>query len=195
VWIAVKAVEVMIPVEIVNVVLSDKGFIILLKSQEDNRALPIFIGQLEAQSIIIGLSDTKPARPLTHDLLKNVLEDLSCTLVRVEVCDLVSDTFYGKIVLEHNGVPVEIDSRPSDAIALAVRTQTPIFVAPKVMEEAKIILEEKDESQETVTVEEKAPEVPTLEALKKRLREAVQQERYEEAAHIRDEMKKLSSSN
>ena len=186
----------MIPVDILNVVLSDKGFIIILKSQEDDRALPIFIGQLEAQSIIIALSDAEPARPLTHDLLKNILEDLSCTLVRVEVCDLINDTFYGKIILEHNGVPLEIDSRPSDAIALAVRTQTPIFVAPGVMEEAKVIIEDKVESEKNSAGESPpAPESPTLEGLKEKLSEAIKQERYEDAAKIRDEIKKFSSSN
>ncbi|MBD3392492.1 MAG: hypothetical protein GF418_10445 [Chitinivibrionales bacterium] len=186
----------MIPVEIANVVLSDKGFIIILKSRDDNRALPIFIGQLEAQSIIIALSDAKPARPLTHDLLKNMLEDLECSLVRVEVCDLQNDTFYGRIILEHNGVPVEIDSRPSDAIALAVRAGTPIFVAPAVMEEAKVVLEEKEEGESTGGEgPPEPPEMPTLEVLKKQLDDAVSQERYEDAARIRDEIRKLQTSN
>ncbi len=186
----------MIPVEIVNVVLSDKGFIIILKSRDDNRALPIFVGQLEAQSIIIALSDTKPARPLTHDLLKNILEDLSCAVVHVEVCDLINDTFYGKIVVEHNGVPMEIDSRPSDAIALAVRTQSPIYVAPKVMEEAKVLLDEKEEVEKQGEEEAPAaPEVPAIDALKKRLEEAVENERYEEAAQLRDQIRKLTTSN
>jgi bifunctional DNase/RNase len=191
----------MIPVEIVNVILSDKGFVILLKSREDNRALPIFIGQLEAQSIIIALSDARPVRPLTHDLIKTMLEDLSCSIVRVEVCDLINDTFYGKIIIEHNGLPVEFDSRPSDAIALAVRTQAPIFVAAKVMDEAKIIIEEN----ETVTEEAKTEDDPVpvaqagpvaqVEDLKQQLDKAINQEQYEEAAKLRDLIRKKNTTN
>jgi len=190
----------MIPVDIVNVILSDKGFVILLKSKDDNRALPIFIGQLEAQSIIIALSDAKPVRPLTHDLMKNMLDELSCSIVRVEVCDLLDDTFYGKIVFEFNGLPIEMDSRPSDAIALAVRTQAPIFVAQKVMEEAKILLEEKDERKPPRQAEDAGEQADTggvskVEELKRRLADAIKRERYEDAAQIRDQIRKLNTTN
>ena len=90
----------MIPVEISNVVLSDKGFVLLLKSMQDSRTLPIFIGEQEARSIIITLSNTKLSRPLTHDLIKNMLDSLGSKPVRVEVHDLVEDTFYGRIIIK-----------------------------------------------------------------------------------------------
>jgi bifunctional DNase/RNase len=187
----------MIAVEIFNVLLSDKGFVILLKSKDDNKALPISIGQLEAQSIIIALSEAVPARPLTHDLMKNLLDELSCEVKRVEVCSLIDDTFHGRIILDHNGLPVELDSRPSDAIALAVRTGADIFVDEKVMEKGKITLDTNEsgqiETEENINTE--ANSTTTIDDLKSRLDEAVKLEHYEKAAGIRDEIRKRNTSN
>jgi bifunctional DNase/RNase len=191
----------MIPVEIYNVILSDKGFVILLKSSEGNTALPIFVGQLEAQSIIIALSDAPPLRPLTHDLIRSMLDELSCTVIRVEVSDLVEDTFYGKIVLERDGLPIELDSRPSDAIAIAVRTGAPLFVAEHVMKQARITLEPENEQPENQAEQKetaenaKAPESLTVEELKQLLSEAVRQEQYEKASELRDRIRNINTAN
>jgi bifunctional DNase/RNase len=189
----------MVRVEIINVVLSEKGFVVILKSTEDNRALPIFIGEQEARSIIIALGNTQPARPLTHDLMKNILTTLECLPMQVIVNDLIDDTFYGKIILKCSDREISIDSRPSDAIALAIRTETPIFVARKVIDEAGIFLEETD----TVRVENSADqpasdqlvEPPTLDTLKQQLRDAIHSERYERAAQLRDVISKMGTDN
>jgi hypothetical protein len=188
----------MIRVKVANIVLSrDRGFVILLKGDEDPRALPVFIDQLQAQSIIIVLSGENLPRPLTHDLFVTTLKDLSCELERVEVHDLINDTFYGKLVLKHDGVSQEIDSRPSDAIALAVRVDAPIFVHEKVMDEAGVVV--KDEEAEESTdeeAEEGASEPPSaVEILKRKLQEAIATEQYEEAARLRDEIRKVTTSN
>ncbi len=193
----------MIPAEVINVVLSDQGFLILLKSTEDNRVLPISIGKEEARSILIALSKTQPPRPLTHDLMKTVFEEISCNIVRIEVCDLRDETFYGKLILDHNGVPIEIDSRPSDAIALAVRVESPIYVASHVFDEAGVIL--KEEESEDVSVEPQSEETPlhgqsgsemsSVDMLKKKLTNAIENEEYEEAARIRDQIRQITSSN
>ena len=187
----------MILVEIINVVLSDKGFVVL-KNNEDDRVLPIFVDKGQAQAIVIALSKASPERPLTHDLFKNVLELLATSLKRVEVVDLRDDTFYGKLVLDHSGEDLEVDARPSDAIALAVRFSAPIYVSPHVMEAAGVelketeegIVEGREEIQDTGGAEES-----TLESLKKRLNDAVNREAYEEAARLRDEISKLGPNN
>jgi bifunctional DNase/RNase len=168
-----------------------------LKGDEDPRALPVFIDQLQAQSIIVVLSGEKLPRPLTHDLFVTTLRDLSCEVKRVEVHDLVDDTFYGKLVLSQGGVSREIDSRPSDAIALAVRVDAPIFVHEKVMDEAGVVVkEEATEESPGEQVEESASEPPSaLEILKRKLQEAIDTERYEEAARLRDEIRKATTSN
>jgi bifunctional DNase/RNase len=190
----------MVQVEIINVVLSEKGFVVILKSLEDNRALPIFIGEQEARSIIIALSNTQPARPLTHDLMKNILNTLNCRPVQVIVNDLIDDTFYGKIILETQGTEISIDSRPSDAIALAIRTETPIFVARKVLDEAGVFLQEETGSEkegglksQEQSFSEQQP--PTIESLKQQLQEAIKNEQYERAAELRDRINKMSSPN
>jgi bifunctional DNase/RNase len=190
----------MVQVEIINVILSEKGFVVVLKSVEDDRALPIFIGEQEARSIIVALSNTLPARPLSHDLMKNILLALECEPVRVIVNDLIDDTFYGTIILNHNGHELSIDSRPSDAIALAVRTETPIFVARKVIDEAGVVLPEETAAALEANAAETTSETPsastnTLDNLKKQLQAAVQSEQYELAAKLRDSIQKFSADN
>jgi uncharacterized protein len=187
----------MILVEIINVVLSDKGFVVL-KNNEDDRVLPIFVDKGQAQAIVIALSKASPERPLTHDLFKNVLELLSSTLKRVEVVDLRDDTFYGNLVLDHNGEEIEVDSRPSDAIALAVRFSAPIYVASHVMNAAGVELKETEEVMvegQDESEDKGGAEDSTLDSLKKRLNDAVNREAYEEAARLRDEISKLGPNN
>jgi bifunctional DNase/RNase len=186
----------MISVKFDKLLLSNMGFIILLKSDEDERTLPIFIGTVEAQSIALYVSNVKMPRPLTHDLMKNVLEYLECGVERIEVCDIIEGTFIARLILKLDGTEIEIDSRPSDAIALALRFGAPIFVEDKVMNEAgRVFSDEETELSEQVTPDEKkgTEEDSQLESLKKELESAVTDERYEDAAKIRDEIKRLEN--
>lgn len=182
----------MIPVKVSNLSISNMGFVVMLQSQQDERTLPIFIGVPEAQAIALQLNDVKPPRPMTHDLLRNILDVLEGRLDHVEVHDMRESTFYGKLVLVFEGQKLDVDSRPSDAIALALRLNAPIFVAAKVMDEAGIVVDEEEEEEKAS--EEEVVEDPN-EKLQKQLDKAVREERYEDAAHLRDELKKRTSSN
>ena len=204
----------MIPVRVAAVSASNVGFLVLLKSMEDPRSLPIFIGVPEAQAIAIQLNGLQPPRPLTHDLLKSVIETFHARLARVEVHDLREGTFYGRLVLDVQGETIEVDSRPSDAIALALRTGSPIFVAESVMNEAgvEIDMEKLREQSRTVYPEqepgeeaeegtpsrdvpgEPPPPPDPVARLQAELAKAVEEERYEDAARIRDELRKLTGS-
>lgn len=184
----------MIAVKIEQLMLSNMGFVVVLKGIEDERSLPIFIGGAEAQAIAIKMEGVEIPRPLTHDLLKNLLDSLDCRLVKVEVCDLTDGTFYARLVLERDGAPLEIDCRPSDAIALAVRASVPIYVAESVMNEAGRVM---NQGQEEAGGEKKEPPAPKseLDVLNLKLERAVEQERYEDAAKIRDEIKRLKGAH
>ena len=113
--------------------------IVILKDVEGNRALPIWIGTFEANAIALEMERVTTPRPMTHDLIRNILEGLKAKVSRIVVNDLRDSTFYAVIFLAVNGAEVAIDSRPSDAIALALRVKAPIFVAEKVIREAKPI--------------------------------------------------------
>lgn len=178
------------------------AYAILLKEVEGKKRLPIIIGAFEAQAIALEIEGIKPPRPLTHDLLKQLTDSLGASVLEIIIDELRDNTFYAKIILEVSGFSQELDARPSDAIALAVRTQAPIFVAETVMEAAAFI--PSDESEETThitaspdTVDSKKP--PTKEAkiaaLQNKLREAIEGEEYERAAKIRDQIKNLTSEN
>jgi uncharacterized protein len=112
--------------------------IVLLKDASDRRALPIYIGQDQAKAIIGALENQTPPRPLTHDLIVNMLEAWNMTLERVVIHSLQKDTFYAVLIIKQGEVRKEIDARPSDAIAIAVRTNTPIWVLEEVIAEASI---------------------------------------------------------
>jgi uncharacterized protein len=188
----------MIPVEIANVALLNKRFVIFLKGSTDRRALPIFIDDQQAQSIVIQINKVEIPRPLTHDLFKSVLDELGCEIARIEVSDLIDDTFYARLVLNCNGRTLDFDSRPSDAICLALRFGAPMFVEEKVMDKAGIIISEEGAEQEDVSPHPEAEQeepVSPLDALKKKLAKAVEEERYEDASKLRDEIKKMTSSN
>ena len=107
--------------------------VIVLKEKDGSRSFPIVIGTYEAAAIDRGVKDLRTPRPLTHDLLSNILDGLGAELERVVVYDLRRNTFYAKLILQRNGETIEIDSRPSDAIALAVVRNAPIFVNEKVL--------------------------------------------------------------
>jgi bifunctional DNase/RNase len=112
--------------------------IIILKAEEDDRTVPIWIGLLEATSIASALQDIKYERPMTHDLFKNFSDMLKISIVRVEVCDLKDNTFYARIYFVGQDSSFDMDARPSDAIALALRFDAPIYVEDAVMQKSKI---------------------------------------------------------
>ena len=112
--------------------------IIILKSEDDEQAVPIWIGLLEATSIASALQNIEYERPMTHDLLKNFADTLQISIVKVEVCDLKDNTFYARIYFVSKDQSFDIDARPSDAIALALRFKAPIYVEDSVMQKSKI---------------------------------------------------------
>lgn len=124
--------------------------IVLLKTAEGNRFLPIWIGHPEAAAILMRLQGATTPRPMTHDLIANVLAELDVECVRVTITELKENTFYASITLAVAGREIEIDSRPSDALAVAVRTDAPILVADSVMEESAIEFEHEVEDTEEV---------------------------------------------
>ena len=178
---------------------SGGAYALILKEVNGMRRLPIIIGAFEAQSIALEMEGIKPPRPLTHDLLKNVMDSLGASLTDVFINELKDGTFYARLGLETQ----EIDSRPSDAIALAVRYGVPIFVADKVMEEAGFV-PDNDEPDKPSTPETPEPvqdaekpkvKLSHLEQLQQQLLEAIAKEEYEKAAKIRDEIQKLEARN
>ncbi len=184
----------MIPVKVAQVSLSNMGFVVFLRSQQDQRTLPVFIGPPEAQAIALVLEGVRPPRPLTHDLFKQVLDHLECRMKRVEICDLADNTFYARLILEANGLESTMDARPSDAIALALRCGAPVLVAPEVMEAAGVIVRD-TAGNGHLSLERAAPltGAAKIEDLKRRIAQAVEAEHYEEAARLRDELKKITN--
>lgn len=173
------------------------NFVVILKEEGGNRRLPVVIGGFEAQAIAIVIENIKPNRPLTHDLFRNVLLALDVKLEEVIISDLKTGVFYAKLVcVKQDGTRLEIDSRTSDAIALAVRFSCPIFAYDFILEDAGISLEE--EGREKTA--EKTGQFPTqwdtlsLEKLNEMLQEALEKEDYEKAAQIRDEIEKRKES-
>lgn len=176
---------------------SGGAYALILKEVNGARRLPIIIGAFEAQSIALEMEGIKPPRPLTHDLMKNLIDQLGGELVDVCINDLREGTFFARLNLDTQ----EIDSRPSDAIALAVRYGAPIYVAEKVMAEASFLSEnEEGEKEIPASAKPEQPEVPKpplskLEQLQEQLDDAIAKENYEKAAQIRDEIKKLQVRN
>lgn len=176
------------------------AYAILLKEIEGTRRLPIIIGAFEAQAIALEMEGIKPPRPLTHDLLKTLVDNLGANVVEIVVSELKENTFFAKIILEASGLTNEIDARPSDAIALAVRTYAPIFVNEAVMNAAAFIPSDETEIPgfETSDLEnDKRPlsKEAQLAALQDKLREALESEEFERAAKLRDDIKRLSQNN
>lgn len=194
--------------KIENVSVSNLGFIVFLKVPGDARVLPIFIGANEAQSIAIAYNNQTPPRPLTHDLMKNVLGMLDVEVVKVQVTHLTENTFFGRVHLRKEGIEdMEVDARPSDAIALALRYRVPIFVHKDVYEAAAILVKEGGETEgeppaaplePAGTRSKERPEesqMGKVERLKDQLKRALAAEHYEEAARLRDELKRFESGN
>ena len=183
---------------------SGGAYALILKEVSGTRRLPIIIGAFEAQAIALEMEGIKPPRPLTHDLIKNIIDALGVSLHNVFISELRDGTFFARLAL--NSVNTEIDSRPSDAIALAVRYGVPIFVSEVVMDEAAFVPEE-EEGDERSDIEKivggptkggerkTSPKMTRLEMLQKQLKEAIEREDYESAAKIRDEIRSLSQGD
>lgn len=185
--------------------------LVWLKDKDQQVVLPIAIGNFEAVAIFMALHDEQPPRPIAYDLLRTILEGFDVRVEQVLVSALKDETFYAEITLVRDGETICIDSRPSDALALALRVDAPIFVADQVIEEASLSIEMQDsqvpvEGVQDISafVEAGAEEEPAEEALdpvaqqvvalKVRLKEAVALEEYEEAARLRDEIGRLEHS-
>jgi len=138
-------------IESIRVSLMNYQRVVILKEKESDRYLPIWIGPAEADAIAVRLQEVAVARPLTHDLLRSIIDSLGASVESVIVSDLSNDTFFARIMLQVDGRSLEIDSRPSDAIALAVRAQVPIFAEEAVLEKAGVTLDQEGQTLESVT--------------------------------------------
>ncbi|MFC2007158.1 bifunctional nuclease family protein [Chloroflexota bacterium] len=157
-------------VDSIRVSLMNYQRVVILKEKDSDRYLPIWIGPAEADAIAVKLQGVNVPRPLTHDLLSSVIDTLGATINSIMVNDLRNDTFYAKIILNLDGGQVEVDSRPSDALALAVRAEVPIFADEEVLEKAGILLDTetgKPVIEETEEVDGKGPRVNDDEMKKK----------------------------
>lgn len=175
-------------VSVENVSLTNVGFVVFLKRTENSEVLPIFIGAAEAHSISAVLNNQTLPRPLSHDLFKNILDELECKVEQIFVHSLKEDTFYASIMLllSHEK-EIEIDSRPSDAIAMALRSDIPIYVHREVLKEAAVLLSEEEKMKQ----EGKSQ----LQVFQEAMEKAIQEERYEDAAKLRDQIKFIDKNN
>ncbi len=178
---------------------NNNAYALILKELDGNRRLPIIIGAFEAQAIALELEGVAPPRPMTHDLLKSLIDAYGSTLTEVVISELREGTFYAKLVFEDFGF--EIDARPSDAVALAVRCNAPIYVNSDVMDETAIGAASEDthygEDDEMQFIKNKKMNTQTnprnkIEHLQTLLDKAITDEDYEKAAKIRDEIAKLA---
>ena len=127
--------------------------IIILRDQEGQRILPIWVGVFEANAIALQIENVQTPRPMTHDLLKNIIDDLSAQVERIVVTELKENTFYALIHLRKNGHSIEVDARPSDAIALALRTRSPIFVEEAVIQNARSVESSRESSMDVTRLQ------------------------------------------
>ncbi len=137
----------------VSIDMSSKTPVVLLKTVEGNKVLPILIGHPEATAILMKLQSVSAPRPMTHDLLTDVLQQLGGEVVSIAVTELRESTFYAQITVRQNGAELEIDSRPSDALALAIRVGAPIYAADDVIDEIGIEFEGEEPNEEEVVSE------------------------------------------
>ena len=129
-------------IESIRVSLMNYQRVVILKEKESDRYLPIWIGPAEADAIAVRLQEVAVSRPLTHNLLRSIIDTLGGSIQYIVVNDLANDTFYARIIMDVDGRTIEIDSRPSDAIALAVRVQVPIFAEEAVLDKAGVRLDQ-----------------------------------------------------
>ena len=180
------------------------AYALLLKESYGVRRLPIIIGSFEAQSIALEIEGIKPPRPLTHDLMKNLVDDLGATVQEILIDELRDNTFYAKIILEVSTLTNTIDARPSDAIALVVRTGATIYVAEEVMRAASFVpTDDSEHMEESLDIANdfeskqypKQSSETKVASLQDQLREALEKEDYERAAKLRDEINRLKGNN
>lgn len=176
------------------------SYTLILEDEARKRRLPIVIGMVETQSIMMVMEGVTPNRPLTHDLMHAMCQSFDAMLLEVNIIDVKEAIFYATLKFQINGEIVEVDSRPSDAIALTVRFGAPIYVYEKVIEEAGIIMQDSGEAPLPPSVEKETDLSPVrsksemLAELKKQMEEAIYNEDYEKAAALRDEIHKLENS-
>ena len=176
------------------------NYAVVLGEVEGNRRLPIVIGGFEAQAIAVAMERMIPNRPLTHDLFKNTLDTFDVELKEVVINNLLDGIFYAQLVCSREGEEFVIDSRTSDAIAMAVRFKSPIYTFDFIMEQAGVVLDDAEEQAQSgsfMPEEKKSDSIENLsiKALKKLLDEVLSTEDYERAAKIRDEIKERESGD
>ena len=193
-----------IPLDIVALshsVTQSHNYAVVLGEQDGVRRLPIVIGGFEAQAIAVAMERMTPNRPLTHDLFKDTLETFDVQLKEVVINNLLDGIFYARLICIKDGEEIEIDSRTSDALAMAVRFECPVYTYEFILDAAGVILEDNEEGADSITKpveKQNKPEVKgvvglaghTMEELENLLGEVLSNEDYERAAEIRDEIKK-----
>lgn len=182
----------LVEAEIWTIARTDQGNAVLIRPIGSETAVPIFMGQLEAQSILIGMGSVPMPRPLTHDLFINIFKQLKTTILRIEINSLKNGTFFARIILKHGRDELIVDCRPSDAIGLAVRKKCQIYIDEEIVDEAGIpvssITNKTVQSDYELTKTE-------IKMLKLELEKVIEIEDYEEAAKIRDRINKLENDN
>jgi len=174
------------------------NYAVVLGERRGQRRLPIVIGSFEAQAIAVAMERMVPNRPLTHDLFKNTLDTFNIELREVVINNLLDGIFYARLVCVKNGEVFEIDSRTSDAIAMAVRFDCPIYTYDFILEAAGVVLEDQEQEEGALHAQQASPQILdtstldtySMEALQRRLQEVLEMEDYETAAKIRDELKR-----
>ncbi len=172
---------------------SGGAYALVLGEVDGNRRLPIIIGAFEAQAIALELEKIQPPRPMTHDLIRDLFDSVNAEVSDVVIDELREGTFFAKIRFGFNGENAQLDARPSDAVAIAVRVGAPIFVSVEVLEEAGIPTEEEEELASVESPADDPEEEPKsqLEKMQEKLDRAIAEENYEAAASLRDEINKL----
>ena len=192
VFLHVKMKNIMlVEAEIWTVARTDRGNAVLVKPMGDKTAVPIFIGQLEAQSILFGLAHVPVPRPMTHDLFVSLLEKASIKVERVEITELKDRTFFSRVILKNGSKRVVVDSRPSDSLGIAARVQCPVFIAESIVDEAGVSVNLVSEDEAQFDTESEGMHESEKSRLEEELRHAVEDENYEHAAKIRDRLKDL----
>ena len=177
---------------------SGGAYALILTEKEGSKRLPIIIGAFEAQAIALEMEQIKPPRPMTHDLLKNIILGHESSVREVVISELHEGTFFAQIHIQSKGNSIELDARPSDAIALAIRFQAPVYVAEEVLHEAGIKADdirqetEGKQTREPIQSEGKThPPLNKMDQLEQELKIAIETENYEKAASIRDKINQL----
>lgn len=152
-----------VTVDSIRVSLLTQNRVVVLREVDSRRYLPIFIGPFEADAIAVALQGLEPQRPMTHDLLKSVFTDLGSSIRHILINDLRESTFFARIVVEQGSHTIEVDARPSDAIALAVRTDVPIYVETHVFEQASTPYDDEEEDDEPALMPESGADEPETE--------------------------------